>query len=84
MTIQEDDEQEVWTRVSRRRFRDAIDPYEDDEEHQRVELAKLLKAHGLDINKPMRSKYHFDSRCWLLREDPEGELITLEKLKSAP
>lgn len=60
---------------------DAVDAYEHNADRQELELKRLLAKHGLDINKPMKSEFEFDSRSWLLREDPNGEFITLQKLR---
>jgi hypothetical protein len=72
---------EGWVRISGKRIDDAVDAYKHDADRQELELKKLLAAHGLDFNKPMRSRYEFDRRSWLLREDAKGRVVTLRKLQ---
>jgi hypothetical protein len=46
-------------------------------------ITELFKLHGLDLSKPMTIDYDggSESRSWRFREDPDGQIITLEKLR---
>jgi hypothetical protein len=72
---------EGWVRISGMRIDDAVDAYEHDIDRQKLELKRILANHGLDISKPMLSRYESDRKSWLLREDIRGECVMLDKLR---
>lgn len=71
----------IWTQITENSVEDAVDQFSGNIERQQAELDKLLVERGLDPNKPMAFRYEFDSGSWLLREEPNGKLVSLDALE---
>lgn len=59
-----------------------IGHYVGDPVRQNAELARLFKAYGLDLGKPLLRKLDVEYLEWRFRQDPNGHILSAKDFDS--